>query len=421
MRILLLGDTYLPERAAAAVRASELAERWTARGHTVTVVTGNPHYPEGRIFSGYANRLFVKDEVNGVPVQRIFTVPYDRGAIVKRIFNQILFGFLPALLDRAGGADIVVGTSPPLTIGLSAWMMARRRGVPFVFDVRDLYPAAIEISDALNQHPLIRLFRSLEAFVYRKASRITVASRFWAEKIIAQGVQPEKVLVIPNGANVSRFRPAPANGAVRARYGIAADRFLVGYVGLMGLAHGAMVILEAAERLRDSPGIHFLFVGEGSDKQAMMHRARSMGLKNTTFSESVPPEEVPRILQACDAGVATLKRVEFTRGMIPVKLFEMMACGLPVLFSGWGESEEIVRSSEAGLVVPCEDGAGLAAAARELAGDRQRARVMGEKGRAFVELNFSRKKSADRYEELLTSIVTDLSGPAEEEKKTRLQ
>lgn len=405
MRILLIGDTYLPERAAAAVRASELAERWTARGHTVTVVTGNPHYPEGRIFSGYANRLFVKDEVNGVPVQRIFTVPYDRGAIVKRIFNQILFGFLPALLDRAGGADIVVGTSPPLTIGLSAWMMARRRGVPFVFDVRDLYPDVALALGVLRPGVVARAFQALADFTYRRASTIVTATRSLARALLEQGVPEGKIFTVPNGANTERFAPAPRESAVRARYGVAEDAFLLGYVGLMGRLHGAGVIVEAAELLRGVPGIHFLLIGGGADRASMEESVRRAGLSNVTFGESIPASDVPRVLNACDAGVATLKAVPLSRGALPVKVFEMMACALPVAFAGWGECAEILRDQGAGIVVPCEDAGALAEAVRTLASDRAAARGMGKKGRAFVEGRYDRRKLADDYVDILERAI----------------
>ena len=396
-----MGDTYLPERAAAAVRASELAERWHAQGHAVTVVTGNPHYPEGKIFPGYPNGLFRRDEVHGVPVHRLFTVPYARSAIAKRIVNQLLFAFLPALLDRAGEADVVVATSPPLTIGLAGWLIARRRGVPFVFDVRDLYPAVAAALGVLRPGPLLQTLERLELFVYARAARVVVASRTWAEAIREHGVPAEKVRVIHNGANTDRFRPFPRDSAVRARYGIPEDRFMVVHLGLLGRAQGAAVIVDAADRLRDEPGIHFLLVGEGAEKLTMQARVKAAGLSNVTFAPSVPTEEVPAVLCAADAGLATLRGVPLTQGQIPVKIFEAMACGLPVVLAGWGESEEILREARGGIVVPCEDAARLAEGLRRLAKDRVAARAMGESGRAYVATRYDRRKLADAYLDIL--------------------
>jgi glycosyltransferase involved in cell wall biosynthesis len=405
VRILLVGDTYLPERAAAAVRASELAARWRDRGHEVTVVTGNPHYPEGRIFAGYPNALHARDEVNGIPVHRVITVPYGRGAIAKRMLNQLLFSFTPALLDRAGPADIVVGSSPPLTIGLAAWLMARRRSVPFVFDVRDLYPDVALALGVLRPGPVARGFQRLAAFTYRRAAAVVTATRSLAAALREQGVPAAKVSAIPNGANTERFTPAPGDPALRERYGIPHDRFLLGYVGLMGRLHGAGVIVGAAEKLREERRIHFLLIGEGADRAPMESRAAAAGLENVTFGASVPPEEVPRVLNACDAGIATLRGVPLSRGALPVKVFEMMACGLPVALAGWGECEAILRDTGAGVVVPCEDADGLAAAVRALAADPVAARAMGEKGRAFVEAHYDRRKLADDYLKILERTI----------------
>ncbi|MDP3938807.1 MAG: glycosyltransferase family 4 protein [Deltaproteobacteria bacterium] len=404
MRILLLGDTYLPERAAAAVRLSELASRWKERGHEVTVVTGNPHYPEGRIFPGYANKLFARDEVNGVPVHRVITVPYGRGAIGKRIINQLLFAFLPALLDRAGPADVVVASSPPLTIGFCGWLMALRRRVPLVFDVRDLYPDVALALGVLRPGPVASAFDWLARFTYEKSAAVVTATPSLTDALREKGVPAGKLFTVPNGANTERFAPAPRDAAVRARYGIAPDAFLAGYVGLMGRLHGAEVIIAAAEKLRDVPGLHFLLVGEGADRAGMEARARRMGLTNVTFGESVPAEEVPRVLNACDAGLATLKAVPLSRGALPVKIFEMMACGLPVAFAGWGGFEGILRDQGAGIVVPCEEPDALAGAVRTLASDPAAAREMGKKGRAFVEARFDRRALADTYLEILGKL-----------------
>ena len=407
MRILLVGDTYPPERAAAAVRASELAERWKRQGHAVTVVTGNPHYPEGRIFPGYPNGLLRRDEVNGVPLQRVFTVPYARSAIARRIVNQILFAFLPALLDRAGEADVVVATSPPLTIGVAGWLMARRRGVPLVFDVRDLYPASAVAAGVLESGPVLSAFEALERFVYARAARIVTATEGLARAIVDGGVPAARVSPIPNGANTERFRPAPRDPALRARYGIPADVFLAGYVGLMGRMHGAEVIVEAAALLRDDPRIHFLLVGEGADRARMQARAAEAELSNVTFGASVPAGEVPALLNACDAGVATLAATPLTRGSLPVKVFEQMACALPVVLAGEGECEEILRGAGVGLTVPPGDAAALSRAVRALADDPAGARAMGEKGRAIVEARYDRRRLADAYLEILRAAIAE--------------
>jgi len=410
LRIILIGDTYLPERAAGAVRASELAQRWRERGQEVTVVTGNPHYPEGHIFPGYRNGLYARDAVNGIPVHRLFTIPYARNAVAKRILNQVLFGFLPVLLDRAGPADVVVASSPPPTIGVAGWLMARRRGVPFVFDVRDLYPAAAVAYGVLRPGPIVGLFDFLANFIYTQAARVVTASQYWSGMLRAQGIASEKVSVIPNGANTDRFAPGPRDPAIRKQYGIPGECFLVGYVGLLGRAHGADVIVDAAERLRDAPGIHLLLVGEGADKARMQERAAVAGLTNITFAPSVPADAVPALLNACDAGLATLRGVHFTKGAIPVKIFETMACGLPVVLAGWGDTEEIVRAAGAGIIVPCGDGARIAEAVRALAADKEAARSMGRAGRSYVVASYDRRKLADEYLGLLAQTVETFKG-----------
>jgi colanic acid biosynthesis glycosyl transferase WcaI len=407
LRILLVGDTYLPERAAGAVRASEFAQRWQERGHQVTIITGNPHYPLGRIFPGYRNRVYTRDAVNGIPVHRVWTLPYTRGAVAKRVLNQLLFAFLPAILERGGPADVVVASSPPLTIGVAGWLMAKRRGVPFIFDVRDLYPAVAQALGVLRPGLLLRALERLESFVYARAARLVVASRTWAEAICEGGVPRNKVRTIHNGANTDRFHPGSSASTIRARYGIPKDHFVAVYVGLLGRAQGAEAVVDAAERLREEQGTHFLLVGEGADKPRMQARAKTLGLTNVTFAPSVPTEEVPAVLCACNAGLATLRGVPLTKGQVPVKIFEAMACGLPVVLAGWGESEEILREGRGGITVPCDSGSRLAEAVSSLAKDPGAARAMGEAGRAHVVAHYDRRKLADDYLDLLIETLEE--------------
>ncbi|MFQ5458383.1 MAG: glycosyltransferase family 4 protein, partial [Myxococcota bacterium] len=249
-------------------------------------------------------------------------------------------------------------------------------------------------------------------FIYARARTIVTATGSLARTLGEQGIPEGKVFTIPNGANTERFAPAPRDPEIRARYSIPEDAFLLCYVGLLGRLHGAGVIVEAAERLRDTPGVHFLIIGEGADRASMEARAKRVGLANVTFGRSIPAADVPRVLNACDAGVATLKAVPLSRGALPVKVFEMMACALPVAFAGWGECADILKAERAGIVVPCEDAGALADAVRALASDAPAAVEMGKKGRAFVEARYDRRKLADAYADILEKIILEETGAA---------
>ncbi len=372
MHILFLTDNFPPEVNAPAGRTFEHCRAWVKAGHRVTVVTGAPNFPQGKIYPGYRNRLWQREEMDGVRVVRVWTYVTANEGFVKRILDYLSFmvaGFLAALFIRK--PDIVIGTSPQFFTACAAWGVGKVKRIPFVFELRDLWPESIKAVGAMDDSAAIRFFEKVELFLYRQAARIvTVTGSF--KRILAQrGIGPAKIEIITNGVDLARFQPQSKDPELVARYGLE-GKFVAGYIGTHGMAHALETILEAAERLQvaGEDGFRFIFLGHGARKQALVEKAREMGLTNVLFIDSVAKEEVPRYWSLLDVSVIHLKKTDLFTTVIPSKMFECMGMGIPILHGVKGESAEIVEREGAGLVFEPENAAELCARLRLLHNDR---------------------------------------------------
>lgn len=397
MRILYVTQFYPPEPGAASVRAKEFAENWAAEGHQVTILTGFPSYLEGRIYDGYRNRPLRREEHRGVTVARVLTLAARQQALVRRAVAQVVF-LLAALAGgvRLGRFDVVVASSPPFIVGLIGWTMAKISGARFVFDVRDLYPeSAIEFG-VIRNRALIWLLRRAERMMYRGADLTVAVTEGIRRYIEACGIPPARVARVTNGVNTEQFEYRAAGKAMRGEWGLN-EKFIVQYAGLIGMAQGLDTVLETADLLRDRREIVFVLIGEGIEKDGLAERAAAMGLKNVCFVPGQPLDRVPELMSAADVGLALKKKVPLNRGAIPVKMFEYMSCGRPVIVGGADEAEAILRDTDAGICVDPTEPKQVAQAVLDLYKDRERAARLGENGRAFVLRHYSRRALSDQF------------------------
>ena len=403
MKILYITQFYPPEPMAASVRAQEFAMRWVRKGHPVTIMTGFPNYPEGKIFPGYRNRLISQEYIDGVRIIRMFTFVHRKN-ILFRLVNQAVF-YLATLLGGfiSGKQDVLLATSPPLGVGITGYCLSRLKRIPLVFEVRDLFPESAQAM-GITVNPLIILVASwIERFCYRKATRIVGNTQGICDNISDRGFNHGKVRKITNGVNIERFSPTGKPEDLLKIHNLD-GKFVVLYGGLFGIAQNLFPMLEAARLLRENDRIKFLLVGDGVERDRLVRTKEEFKLDNVLFLPRQAPERMEEFINLADVGYDSRKNVGLTRGALPVKVFEYMACGKPVILSGHGEAEEMVKGSGGGIVVPPENPGELAQAITRLAEDHNLGKEMGKKGMEFVKNNFSRESLSQEYLELLKKL-----------------
>jgi glycosyltransferase involved in cell wall biosynthesis len=358
MHLLFLSDNFPPEVNAPASRTFEHCREWVRAGHRVTVVTCAPNFPRGRVYDGYRNRPWQSEEMEGIRVIRVWSYIAANEGFGRRILDYLSFmasATLASLFVRR--ADVVIGTSPQFFTACAAWAVGAMKRIPFVFELRDLWPESIEAVGAMRRGAAIRFLERVEHFLYRRASLIVAVTHAFKARLCERGIAGDKIDVVTNGVDMSRFQPRAKDAALVADLGLQ-GRFVAGYVGTHGLAHHLETVLDAAEAVRRRPGgeaFHFILLGDGARKQALKDEAARRGLANVTFIDSVSKDEVARYWSLLDASIIHLRATELFTSVIPSKLFECMGMGLPVLHGVAGESADIVRREHIGIVFEPEN------------------------------------------------------------------
>lgn len=351
VRILFLTDNFPPEVNAPASRTFEHCREWVKAGHKVTVVTCAPNFPKGRVFDGYRNRLWQRETVEGIEVIRVWSYITANEGFVRRILDYqsyMVSAFLASLF--VGRVDLIVGTSPQFFTACAAYAASRCKRTPYVFELRDLWPESIKAVGAMKNERAIRFLEAVEMFLYRKSACVVSVTRSFKDILVRRGIDGAKIEVITNGVDLSQFKPRPKDAELTAKLGLE-GKFVAGYIGTHGLAHGLETLIEAAERLKGK-GIAFLFLGDGARKEALKQMAAERKLDNAVFIDSVPKADVARYWSLLDVSVIHLKKTDLFTTVIPSKLFESMGMGLPILHGVAGESADIVR--EEGVGIPFE-------------------------------------------------------------------
>jgi glycosyltransferase involved in cell wall biosynthesis len=414
MKILYVSQYFPPEMGAPAARAAELSRHWAAMGHDVAVLTGFPNHPTGVIPPEYRKQFrkgVVHEEVGGIHVSRTLLLPFPNRKAYERMLNYSSFCVSAAMTGMfLRRPDVVIATSPQLLVGLSGWWIARRKRVPFVFEVRDLWPeslAAVGMGSANSS--LHRTLGKIAGFLYRHSERIVVVTpAFEAHLVKHWNVPREKISVIENGVETDLFAPQSAT-ELRRELGLD-EKFVVSYIGTMGMAHGLETILTAAAQLRDTnPEIAFLLLGEGADKDRIVELARQRNLNNVRFVDQQPREKIPAYICASDACLVLLKKTDLFKTVIPTKMLEFMSCERPVILGVDGQARSILEEAGGGLVIEPENSAALVNAVRSLADNRQLVHKLGQAGREHMLRKFSRRHTAERY----ISVLENLLNPSE--------
>lgn len=405
MRILLLAQCYAPENVSAAVLITDLATDLVRRGHEVTVVTGAPSYPYGRVFAGYRNRLYAEERLDGVRVIRTWSVITPSTKTLPRLLHYGTYSLSAFYGGLLGGCpDVILSYSPPLPLGLSAWLLSRIWRAPWVLEIEDLYPDAAVAAGVLTNRALISFFRGLELFQYRRAAEITVISETFRRNLLGKGVPDSKLRVIPIWADPDEVRPLEKHNAFRQRCGLD-GKFVVMYAGNIGLTSCLEDVLCAADHLREQTEIRFVLVGEGVRKQALEAEAKVRALPNVTFLPYQPREAFPEMLAAADLGLVTLN-AGAALSSLPSKVFNVMASARPVLAVTPPGSElmQIVTESGCGWSVPPGAPTALAEAILQIQAHGAGLVQAGRNGRACLEEKYSRRRCVDAHEQMFLAL-----------------
>jgi glycosyltransferase involved in cell wall biosynthesis len=403
MHILLIHQVFAALDEAGGTRHHEFARYLAAHGHQVTVITSPVSYLSGQALTSAASPAPLENEP-GVTVMHASNYRALHKSFIHRFLFFVSFmasSFWAGLKVRE--VDVVWGTSPPIFQGLTAWALARLKRVPFLFEVRDLWPQFAIAVGVLKNPLLIKLSLGLEHFLYRAADRVMVNSPGYVEHVTRGGARD--VALIPNGADPAMFDPSADGKEFRALNGLE-GRFVVLYAGAHGMSNDLGIVLQAARLLAaDSPQVRLVLLGDGKEKPTLEAQAAQMRLENVLFLPPVPKTAMPAALAGADACLAILKPIDEYKKPYPNKVFDYMAAGRPVLLAIDGVIREVVEQAACGIFVPPGDSAALAQAIRMLAADPEEARRMGLAGRLHLEEHFSREKTARDLLAIFTALV----------------
>ncbi len=405
MRILFVTQYYPPETGAAPARAHHFARALARAGHQVRVVTGLPNHPAGVIHPAYAGRRRASERDGEVAVERVWLHATPRKTPLTRLWNHATYAWSALPVTLAGPAPhLVLASTPPLFLGVTAWIASRRHRVPLVLDCRDDWPYAAVALGEMTPGPATAALESLSRTLQRRAARVLAVTPGMRRQLLRRGLDAGRIELITNGADTELFTPGPSrNGG---------SRFTVLYAGTHGLVHGMDVILDAAERLAPRADIRFVLVGDGTAKPALERRAAAAGLERVEFHPSVAPERLVDLIREADLCVATTRPGAFSGETIPVKLFDYLACGRPVVAAVSGDAAALVEASGGGEVVAPGDAAALAAAIERLAADPARCAAMASAGPPFVSREFSRRVLGERLVRVLEGTERAARGRA---------
>ena len=413
MRILFFSHYFPPEGNAPASRTFDHCTRWAAAGHEVTVVTCAPNHPRGRLYPGYRNRPRQVEYMEGVRVVRVATYLAANEGAWRRTANYLsyLVAAVPAgLLEPR--PDVVIATSPQFFCGWAGVLASRLRRRPFLLEIRDLWPESIAAVDAMRSRTALRLLEKLERGMYRAARHIVTVGDGYRARLIERGVEPQRISVVMNGVDRTRFFPREADRDLAGRLGVA-GRFVVTYCGTIGMAHGLEVVLRAGRLLieRGRRDVVFLLVGDGARRRELRDAAARSGLDNVIFAGRLDTGIIPEVLSLSDACLVHLRSSPTFTSVMPSKIFEAAAMARPVILGVDGFARTFVENAGCGVYVEPEDERGLVEAILRLAAD---AALRERLGRAGLDLAGAcdRDRLAERYLATIAQVASPEPAPA---------
>jgi colanic acid biosynthesis glycosyl transferase WcaI len=410
MQILYVSQYFPPEVNAPAIRVFELAKEWVRLDHDVTVLTGFAHHPTGVKSSEDQGVLTRRELVDGIDVLRTYVYATPNAGVLKRMLSYVSFMVSATLVGLCGLSrpHVVIATSPQLLCGVAGYFLARLMRVPFVFEVRDLWPETMIAVNVMKEgNPIVRGLSAVSQLLYDRASRIVTVGEGYSNSIHElHRITQSKMNVIHNGIDTEAFVPGPKDNEIRQEYGWS-NKFVSMYLGTHGMCQGLEIILQVARQMKDDETKLFVFVGEGAEKEQLKQTAAEWQLRNVQFIDQQPRERVCKFYAACDLGIVCLRKSPRFLEVLPSKIFEFLGMERPIVLSARGEARKLLERAKGGVCVRPEDANAIAKAIRDLSQNRGQLERMGRNGREYVSHEFDRRKLAQKYLEILKSVRSD--------------
>ncbi len=407
MKLLILTQYFPPEVGAPQNRLFELAVLLQKEGVDITVLTAMPNYPSMEIHKEFVGKKYTFEEMGGLKVHRSSIYVSKSKSIIKRLQNYFSFVWSSYWVGRKKlekEYDYIFCESPPLFLGISAYLLCKNKNAKLIFNVSDLWPESAEKLGLVTNKFFLKLATMLEEFLYKKSVLITGQTQGIVKNISGR-FPNKKVYWLPNGVDLSLFNPETINCEWRRKNGFSENDLLLLYAGIIGYAQGLDIILKAAEKTKNNAEIKYLLLGSGPEKERLMELKRKMNLENVIFLDLVPKSEMPKIVKAVDVALVPLKKLDLFLGAIPSKIFENLAMKKTLLLGVDGEARELfINQGKAGLYFEPENEKELVNKINQLNNNRNELIVFGENGRNYVQEFFNRNKIAKEFTNELMSL-----------------
>ena len=405
MRLLILTQYFPPEVGAPQNRLFELAIRLSKVGVDVTILTAMPNYPKMIIHEKYKGKKYVYEEMEGLKIHRSSIYVSKDRSIVKRLLSYFSFVFssLKVGLLKTGKYDFILCESPPLFLGISAYLLAKKKKAKLIFNVSDLWPESAEKLGLVTNKALLKISTWLEEFLYRKSAFVTGQTQGIVANI--KNRFPDKAVYwLPNGVDLSYYDPSKYNSDWRSSHNFFTEDFIFLYGGIIGYAQGLEVILKAANILRDKSKIKFILLGDGPEKERLIKISEQLNLKSIYFYDPVSKLDMPNIVSACTATIVPLKRLDLFKGAIPSKIFESLAMKKPILLGVEGEAQQLfIVEGKCGLFFTPDSETELAAVILKMVDNPSLIAELGTNARRYVDQKFNRNEIAEDFYRLLNN------------------
>ena len=404
MNILLISENFFPEKNAPAKRLYEHAKKWVDLGYNVKVITGVPNAPKGVIYPGYKNKLYQKEIIDGIEVIRVWTFIAKYSGFMLRTFDFLSFmitSLFFGIFTRK--IDIIISTTPQFLPVISGYILSKIKRVPFILELRDLWPESIVALNAMKKNnPIIKVLQKIANHIYKKSKVIVVVTESFKDHLIKIGIDKNKIIVIKNGFNFNRsLTPTKSIDVVREELKLK-NNTTISYIGTIGMAHGINTILEAAKICKN---VNFLIIGEGAEKTNLQLKAKNEEISNVLFIDAIDWQEIVNINQLVSANIIHLKKLDLFKTVIPSKIFESMALKKPILAGLIGESLEIILSSKSGVGVEPENEISLKNAIDYIQTNPNDSKKLGLNGYNLVKQKYNRELLAEKMIDRIIQLI----------------
>ncbi len=402
MRILFITDNFPPEVNAPATRTYEHCKEWVSNGDEVTVITCAPNFPKGKVYNGYKNKLYQKEEIDGIKVIRVWSYISANEGFAKRILDFISFAFMAFWAGLFKKTDVIIGTSPQFFTTWTAETLSFFKRKPWVFELRDIWPESIRAVGAISgDSKVFKTLEKIELRLYKRCDKVISVTNSFKDNLISRGIESDKIAVVRNGANLERFSKRSRHAGLESAIGLK-NKFVVGYVGTHGMAHKLDFVLDAWPK--EQKDLHLILMGDGAEKEKLKEQALSLKITNITFLDSTSKDEVPNVLSLMDVSLVPLKKSDLFKTVIPSKIFENSAMQIPILLGVEGESAELVKSFSAGLCFEPENKTDFLEKLKLLKEDKD-LYLKCQEGCLSLAKSFDRKKMASDMRKQLNQLV----------------